>query len=329
MALTRIPPEALERELRQLDGRLPDAAEFQHLSSLIIDHPEVATLRRLDPFSPAYRDRAMALYLGLRGTAATDYDPTRDEAAADDPQANLWTGLTPWSFHDAGMLGEFLFSWGHILGLLALPAGGAARVLEYGPGSGQLILMLGRLGLAASGVDIDAGVVARINRQAELLGVPVTAEQAPFGEGFGDARFDRIVFFEAFHHAFDFPALLRRLRERLAPGGRLLLCGEPVLPEAGGGVPYPWGPRLDGLSIFCMRRFGWMELGFTHDLLMDAFQRTGWNAAFHPFPACPRASTYVAVAAGEPVPRPIIPRQSLARFLPATIRRPLRRLLRR
>jgi hypothetical protein len=63
-------------------------------------------------------------------------------------------------------------------------------------------------------------------------------------------------------------------------------------------VPYPWGPRLDALSVFCMRRFGWMELGFTRDYLLKIARATGWVAKYHPFPGCGRASIYML----EPAP---------------------------
>ena len=119
-------------------------------------------------------------------------------------------------------------------------------------------------------------------------------EQATFGEGFDKDTFDRIIFFEAFHHAIDFGALLRRLRQRLKPDGLLILCGEPVVGTFTPGVPYPWGPRLDGLSIFCIRRYGWMELGFTESFLIEALHRNGWLVEVSTLPNCGRATTYVA-----------------------------------
>jgi SAM-dependent methyltransferase len=185
-------------------------------------------------------------------------------------------------------------SWGHILRLLDLPAGSGASVLEYGPGSGQILLMLARLGCRAFGVDIDAGALAAIRAQAEAMGVEVATERARFGEGFEGRRFDRVVFFEAFHHAFDFQAVMRGLHARLEPGGRVVFCGEPIVPAPGGAVPYPWGPRLDGLSVFCMQRFGWMELGFTRDFFLAAMRRAGWRVRHHPFPGCGRADAFVA-----------------------------------
>jgi hypothetical protein len=138
-----------------------------------------------------------------------------------------------------------------------------------------------------------------IRAQSTHLGLSVETERAEFGGGFEGQKFDCILFYEAFHHAFDFDGLLIRLHERLNPGGRIVLCGEPVVSAPSDAVPYPWGPRLDALSVFCIRRFGWMELGFTHDYLTKIASVTGWTAKLHPFPTCGRAAVYVL----EPAPK--------------------------
>ena len=287
-----------ETLLEQIGDGVPDAAQYQRMSGLILDVPEARTLARMDPFSPDYKATAMDLYLSLRGRAEQGYRAARDEAPATPLPASLWTGLVPWSFRDARVAAEHLFAWGHILSHLNVPAGGS--VLEYGPGSGQLLLTLSRMGYRACGVDIDASALEGITGQAAHLGLPVETERAEFGAGFAGERFDCILFYEAFHHAFDFDELLLALHGRLRPGGRLVLCGEPVVPAPSQGIPYAWGPRLDALSVFCMRRFGWMELGFTHPYFMRIAEITGWTPTFHPYPNCGRAHLYVL----EPGDRP-------------------------
>ncbi len=271
----------------------PDAAEYQALCELTVRHPAAEKLRRLDPFSPAYREAVLALYYDLRGRA-DGYQPTRDETSAGTPPANPFVGITPWSFQETTFVAEFLESWAQILRAMALPANSGASVLEYGPGNGQMLLMLARMGLNAYGVDIDQASLDLVRRQAEGMGLTLRTERAEFGDGFAGECFDRIIFFEAFHHAFEFEKLLLRLHQRLKPGGRLILCGEPVMHSASPGVPYPWGPRLDAMSVLCMRRYGWMELGFNHDFLMKAFARTGWYAEFDRPVRSARALTYIA-----------------------------------
>ncbi len=248
----------------------------------------------LDAFSPRYAKAAMDLYLTIRGGEKVGYEPERDEIATVALPENLFTGLVPWNFGDPALLSEFLLSWGQMLRALDLRPGEPSKVLEYGAGTGQLLLILARLGFDAYGVDINASSIAAVEAQARQMKLRIRMEQAAFGEGFNGELFDRIVFFEAFHHAFDFMALLARLRGRLKPGGKLILCGEPIIPSPSSSIPYAWGPRLDGLSAFCIQRFGWMELGFTWPFLREAMRRSGWQAHSLPMMGCGRADCYVA-----------------------------------
>lgn len=283
--------EDFEQALATLEGGVPSAAEHRALSTMMLDTPGIRQLAAMDPFSPEYHQGVLDLYLGLRARPDGEYIPERDEAPSAPVPADVWSQLVPWAFRDTAMVGEHLYAWGHILCHLGLASGGS--VLEYGPGSGQILLMLARMGFRACGVDVDALALEGIRLQAEGMGLTVPTERALFGEGFGDERFDCILFYEAFHHSLDFQPLLRRLHDRLKPGGRIILCGEPIVANNFPGIPYPWGPRLDALSVFCMRRFGWMELGFTHAFFVEAARQAGWQADVHAFPNCGRAQVYV------------------------------------
>ena len=283
-----------DEAIAALGGARPDAEQYKSLTTVVLDHPKAHALATMDPFSADYRAGVLDLYATLRARAGDEgYVAERDEASESGGRvpADPWTGLVPWSFGDLGLAAEFLLAWGQILRLLGVGRG--QSVLEYGPGSGQILLMLARMGVRAHGVDIDQTALDGIRVQAEALGLPVALERAPFGDGFGDERFDAILFFEAFHHALDFPTLLQRLQARLKPGGRLVLCGEPIVDEPIAPIPFPWGPRLDALSVLCMRRWGWMELGFTRPFLVEAARRAGWSTTSHPFPGCGRAETFV------------------------------------
>ncbi len=278
------------------DG-VPDTAQYQRLTTLHLDVPEARRLVGLDPFSAAYRQAALELYLLIRGRTEQGYEAVRDEPSATPLPEQLWTGLVPWSFRDTNMVSEHLLAWSRIFRHMKLTPGGS--VLEYGPGSGQILLMLARLGYRACGVDIDPTALHAIAAQASHLRLSVETEQGSFGDGFADERFDVILFYEAFHHALEFEKLLIRLHSRLKPGGRLVLCGEPIVGLPSVGIPYPWGPRLDALSAFCIRRFGWMELGFTHDYFAAVTRATGWRMRCD-FTDCGRASTYVLEPETEP-----------------------------
>ena len=285
----------LETAIASLKGEVPDAEEYARLCTLYLDDPIADKLTRMDPFSSEYRDTAMQLYRKLRGPKKENYNPEIHELTGNSGlPADIWKHSSPWSFKSPSMASEFLISWGHIMQALALPPDSSASILEYGSGSGQLLLFLARMGLDVYAVDIDQPSLDLVSAQARAMGLDVKCECALFGEGFSDQKFDRIIFFEAFHHAWDFDNLLDRLAERLKPGGRLILCGEPVVHGSTPGVPFPWGPRLDGLSVFCMRHFGWMELGFSRDFLFQAFRRHGWKVSEKAIAGFGRATVYVA-----------------------------------
>ncbi len=71
--------DALEFALRSLKGDVPDTDEYARLSGITVNHPLVAALSELDPFSAKYRATAMKLYLDLRGRPGDGYDPEFDE----------------------------------------------------------------------------------------------------------------------------------------------------------------------------------------------------------------------------------------------------------
>lgn len=288
-----------EGALSSIKGKSPDGREYARLSEVYAQDPLADELKRMDPFSADYRNAAMQLYLKLRGN--NSYDPARDELSqmVETPR-DLAKDISPWSFRDPKFVSEFLMCWGHIMSLLDLPSGGS--ILEYGSGSGQLALMLARCGLDVHCVDIDEPSLKIVSEQAKQLGLDVKCEVALFGGGFEAEKFDRIIFFEAFHHAWDFESLIEVLGRKITDGGRLILCGEPIVAESMPAVPFPWGPRLDALSVFCMRNYGWMELGFSEQFLFDLFHKHGWLISSHHLPNCGRASAYVArKAAGSTV----------------------------
>jgi hypothetical protein len=88
--------------------------------------------------------------------------------------------------------------------------------------------------------------------------------------------------------------MLQKLHSIVRPGGAVYFASEPVQP-----MPYPWGPRLDGLSLWSTRTYGWLELGFAMDYFDLALARTGWHAERHQMARRPHESD-VLVATADP-----------------------------
>lgn len=270
---------------------------YQHLSTIICAISDLDEIKSLDPFGEEYRARVMAVYHRL--AARPNYDATVDEKSGIAALENIWRDSSPFSFRSTPFVSEFLLSWSTIFASLDAKEG--MSVIEYGPGSGQLLILLARTGVNAYGVDIDQASLDLVRAQADAMSLDVQLERNFFGAGFEGRRFDRIVFFEAFHHAATFRDLLNTLHERLNEGGFVLFCGEPIVPPPGGAVPYPWGPRLDALSVLCMRRYGWMELGFQTEFFRNLLMAHGWLVECSPNSA-PRAIVYKAKPCTDTIP---------------------------
>jgi ubiquinone/menaquinone biosynthesis C-methylase UbiE len=106
------------------------------------------------------------------------------------------------------------------------------RTLEVGAGTGYFSLNMLRAGMAgeATCTDISAGMLTRLERNAESLGlagrvtaVPADAESLPFA----DSSFDLVLGHAVLHHIPDLEQAFREFARVLAPGGRLVFAGEP------------------------------------------------------------------------------------------------------
>lgn len=111
------------------------------------------------------------------------------------------------------------------------------------------------------------------------------------------AKFDLVMFFETFHHALDHQDLMKSLHDVVADNGRILFAGEPIVPAEGYWapiIPFPWGLRLDALSLSAVKNYGWMELGFQEAYFLELMRRTGWEVTKFESQTNGRASGYLA-----------------------------------
>ena len=222
-----------------------------------------------DPFSDSYREWTWDLYRRISGRPG--YETANEASPFDLPQA--LERPYPYQTGSLALVGGDLVARGHLLECLADAVGAGARrprVVEFGPGWGNLTSDLVATGLDVTAVELDEKFCRLI---AQRCGGPgelrvVSGDML----GFEAAEpFDAAVFFESFHHCADHLAMLRRLHDIVRPGGVVLFASEPVQH-----LDYPWGPRLDGLSVWSSRTHGWLELGFDRAYFDRALARTGW-----------------------------------------------------
>ncbi len=221
-------------------------------------HYDPAALALPQARSAAYRELVLELYRRISGR---EYDPERTELS----DSAAFTGRSdsfPYCTGSPGLTALNLEMIASVLRLCnGLPPG--ARILEFGPGWGELTLALARLGFRVTCIDVEERFLALIRSRAEMLGVSgISTVRGSFHALAGlENGFDAIVFFESFHHEIFHYELLEKCLARLRPEGIIILAGEPVSPAN----PVPWGLRLDGQSLWSIAVNGWMELGFSSD----------------------------------------------------------------
>lgn len=264
--------------LDELDGLLAriespgtsDDSLRQQLGRLRLVLPETLALRDVDPFSADYRARMLALFETVRGSA---YVLEREGLSIDLEHELRW-GF-PYGTQSHATVGGYLIAYGHLIRSLALPPG--AEILELGCGLGSLSYHLARMGYRLTCVDTNESNLELVQRMTAGMARPPRTVRADMAGLAPERRYDAVLFFESLHHCLEHAALLEKVRDWLAPGGLLALGAEPVIPEPDDHIPYPWGLRLDGESLRAIRRFGWLELGFTEPYLFELLVRTGWS----------------------------------------------------
>lgn len=256
-------------DLARLDAEL-DEAERRFASSEDDGRAFLAGLRVApppwpdDPFSDAYRRWVWDLYGTVSGRGEYSLD---HESSPFDPDAARVRPF-PYATGSAAVVGDDLLARGHLIKALGLPA--PARVVEFGPGWGNLTVDLAMMGHDVTAVELDEEFCRLIAQRCHGATI-VRADMLAFAERPPEVPFDAAVFFESFHHCSDHLEMLRRLHG-VVGSGRVVFGAEPVDLLA-----YPWGPRLDGLSLWSTRRYGWLELGFDEAYFVAALGRTGWR----------------------------------------------------
>jgi SAM-dependent methyltransferase len=260
----------LDAALAQADAAFAesDDAGRRFLNTFVYVHAEALPS---DPYSESYRDAQMRLYAHVSGRAT--YEARINEHSHFDLEAAKLRPF-PYMTRSAETVGTQLVWQGLIIQHLSLPPG--SRLVEFGAGWGNLTLHLAQMGHVVTAVEIEPAFGALIHDRASRLGVDVHVVEQDMLEFEPDEQYDGAIFFESLHHCADHVRMLRRLDRIVAGSGVVLFGSEPL-----GDYPHPWGLRLDGLSVWSMRRFGWLELGFDTSYFLRTLLRLGWSPQRH------------------------------------------------
>jgi SAM-dependent methyltransferase len=220
-----------------------------------------------DPYSKEYRDFQMNLYLEISGRKQYSIDNESSPFDLESAKARPF----PYMTHNPAVVGDQLIAQGFLIRTLNLPPG--ARILEFGPGWGNTTLHFAQIGYQVTAVDTEQKFLDLIQHRANALGVSVELICQDMLSFRSEEKFDAAVFFESFHHCADHLQLLKNLNSFVKEDGIIAFASEPITD-----FPYPWGVRLDGISVYSIRKFGWLELGFSTAYFMETLAKFGWNA---------------------------------------------------
>lgn len=221
-----------------------------------------------DPFSIEYKAKQFALYERLFGKK---YSPTNEKTLFDVEEYAVRP--FPYCHGSSQTVGNQLMAIGFLIKTMGLPKG--ARILEFGPGWGNTTIALAKMGYRLTAVDIEKNFVDLIAARAQRESLAIDLVQGDFSYiSSTTGTYDAILFFECFHHAQDHLALIEGFDRVLGPDGIVCFAAEPIVDD----FPIPWGLRMDGESLWAIRKNGWLELGFNKSYFEAALVRSGWAA---------------------------------------------------
>ncbi len=271
------PPKRRFIEISELDAVLKDATRLfgesedaarEFLASIRCHPPERIPEH---PFSDTYREFVMDLYSLI--AQAGPYEISH-EFSGIDPVTSAGEPF-PYGTRSPKVVANDLRARATLLDALATTGiKPPARVVEFGAGWGNVTLELASVGFEVTAVEVDPALCEVIRTRAGSLPISVVCQD--MGSYHSPQPFELAIFFESFHHSSDHLELLRSLHDIVTSS--VLFGSEPIGPMA-----YPWGPRLDGLSLWSMRHDHWLELGFTQEYFNQALEHCGWRPRWHSY----------------------------------------------
>lgn len=275
MGIGRISARDLDRFVDACDaaGGLQDPRAVELLSDFSYA-PQVTVDVSLDPFSERYVDAQAALYAEISGRPL---DQERFERSTFDLDAHA-RAANPYASDDPAFLTPHALALLQTIWLARLPRG--AAVLDMGCGWGLSTELLALCGVSRlTCVDIDPSFVALVEQRAQRRGANVRAVRSSFESlALGDAPLhDAALFYESLHHAVRPWRALERVAMHLQPHGTIIVSGEPIQRAW---WPH-WGLRLDAASVYCMRKHGWFESGFSAPFLRECLSRAGFRVRLY------------------------------------------------
>jgi len=245
--------------------------------------PDTQVNQELDPFSEDYVAQQIAVYKEI---SARDLDQDANELT-EFVLADHIAGANPYTFFPPTSVALHTVRVARAVEHSGLVAGN--HILDMGCGWGTSCELMAFFGLEVTGLDINPRFVELVNRRAKRIGHKVGAVQGSFENIPGDKLYDAALYYESLHHAVRPWESLSLVHSRLKPGGKLMLAGEPI-----NDMWKHWGIRTDPLSVYCIRKFGWFESGWSADFISRCVKRCGFEIEH--FEAEPGSTGWIMIA---------------------------------
>ena len=251
------------REIDRIGGPASSEAsiawkDLQYQATVLVD-------QTLDPYSEQYWQQQVELYKEITGRELNQADNELTEFALEDhvQAANSYASTDP------ARMAIHYCRLSKLIKHASLP--NSARILDLGCGWGLSSEFFATMGCRVTAVDIDKKFVELVRRRSMRLNLGIEVIHGNFDDLALDKQFDLIVFNECLHHALKPWELLEKVSSWLGAEGKIALVGEPIQSIWW----QTWGLQLDPLSIYCMRKFGWFESGWSKDFITGALSRCG------------------------------------------------------
>ena len=264
-------------DIQELNRALDSAEEktaisddaFREAVAKIFYKPSLLDIPQ-DPFSTDYRHRQFALYETITGNT---YSSRFEQVAF---EFNYEIGQPyPYGTRSTNTVGDTLIGYGHII--KNLPLTPTSSILEVGSGYGSLSVHLAPMHVDLTCIDINRRLLDFVAHRIANFNHRVNFIQSDIHDFQSARKFDVVIFHESFHHCHDHHLVMHRISEILSESGVIIFAAEPIHSSLDIALPYPWGLRMDGLSLRCIRKFGWFELGFSKAYFFSMLDRFGWS----------------------------------------------------
>jgi ubiquinone/menaquinone biosynthesis C-methylase UbiE len=268
-----VTPDQLEEFVAESDRRGgPESPETEKYWKDLEYVPKVVVDKSLDPFGDEYLNQQLVLYTEISGR---HLNQNENEHVNFELNKHI-SARNPYDHPDPTRLAIHMIRLCSALRLANKHRG--ARLLDMGCGWGLSSELASYLGFEVHALDVNRDFIKLVDERSLRLNLGIKSIHSSFDEFVTEEKFDIVLFYECLHHAVTPWTLLEKMARVLVDQGKILLCGEPI-----NEFWWPtWGLRSDPLSVYCVRKFGWFESGWSKDFILKCLDRALLNATFVP-----------------------------------------------